>query len=347
MKRLAMKRLVLMLGVLGFICSAFAGNITVTAPAKGTVGTPTLVGASTDVKFNLLATQPGATEITVTVTIRKVSDNSIVTISPGTRLTPDNDGKASGQYQMTFTRGVNEEVPYKVEVRAVELGRTGEIYNTDQDLFVSPDLTRPKILQFNPSAASFVKGTVPITVQIEEPNLKDWRVQVNNQDIPNNTGTTVNSNGVFVVNWNTTGIPQDGAKTITFKIRDKGDNETTLNVDVTVDRNAPTVLIATPRSGSVISPGTYINVIVDITDFSGSSVDVTGVDIVARKLDNTYVTRVARISFQQTSQTGRRWSGRIKWRAGLLPSDFKIIATVVDRAGNVATAQSVTVRIGP
>jgi hypothetical protein len=87
-------------------------------------------------------------------------------------------------------------------------------------------------------------------------------------------------------------------------------------------------------------------VIVDVADASSSSVDWTGMDVIAKRLDGTFITRVTRISFKASGSNGDRWIGRIKYRAGLLPTTFKIVATVTDKAGNSAAPQEVTVTIG-
>lgn len=323
--------------------TAMGGSITVTEPAAGSIGNPTLIGKTAKIRFN---TQAGtnATKVTVTATIKKISDNSIIGVQSG-EATPDTDGKASGEVPLAFAENVTEEVPYRIEVRAREDGRPGEVYNPI-DIFVLPDLTKPKILQFNPNTTTFVRGIVPVIVRIQEPNLKDWRIQVNNQDIPLNTGTTVNGNGEFTVNWNTNGLQTDEAKTINVRVRDKADNETTLGIEVTVDRLAPTVNFAAPRSGATISPGTTISVSIDVTDFNQAALDTSGVDVVARRMDGSFITRVARISYNGTGNNSKRWVGRIRWRQGLLPSQFKLVASVVDRAGNAASPQSVLVRLG-
>lgn len=319
---------------------ANAGVLTITEPASGTVSNPTLIGNNASIKFNITG---GVNRVDLVATLRKVSDNTVV----GTfneQATPDADGKASGQIALALVEGVTEEVPYKVTVTARDIN-IATTYNTIT-LYILPDLTKPKILQFNPNQTSFVKGVVPITVRVSEANLKDWRVQINNQDIPNNTGTTVNSNGEFVVQWITSGLLTDGPKTINIRVRDEADNETSLAVDVTVDRNPPTVAFLVPRSGSTISPGTTISVVMDITDFNQAALDTSGVDVVVRKMDGTFIARVSRISYNGTGSNTKRWVGRIRWRQGQLPSQFKITASVVDRAGNAASPQTVTVRLG-
>lgn len=318
---------------------ASAGTLTITEPAAGTSSNPTLIGKNAKIKFNIAG---GVNKVNLRATIRKFSNNEEIGVRTA-EATPDSDGKASGEINLGFAENVTEEVTYRVIVTATDINNATTY--SSRTLFVLPDLTRPKILQFNPTEGLGVKGIVPITVRILEPNLKDWRIQINNEDIPNNTGETVDANREFTVNWNTSALLADAEKTINIRLRDKADNETTLNVTVFVDRKAPTVSFASPRSGTTVSPGTTINVAIDIGDFSSDTLDVSGVDVVVRDTSGRFIARVARVSFN-ASGNGRRWVGRIRWRAGLLPSTFRITASVLDKAGNAATPQTVTLRLG-
>lgn len=339
-----MKRFLLGLVAVVSAVSAYAGTINVTSPAKGTAQAPTLVGGSTSINFGL-TNMVNVAKINIKV-VRLTDNVTILDQKDALRVTPSTTNKdGSGTYNLTFAEGAAE-VAYRVEVRAEDLNNA-TAYNTDQDLFVKPDLTKPKILSFNPVNNAFVKGVVPIRVRISEANLQDWRVQVNNQDIPNNAGTTVNANGEFVVNWDTTGIVLDGAKTISIRIRDEAGNEENRNLTVTLDRIAPVATIRAPVNNTTFSAGTTIVITVDIKDASSSSVNVTGIDVVARTTGNAFITRAARLSFTALDATTNRWTGRIRWQAGLLPGTFKIVVTAVDRAGNVSpTPQTVTVKIG-
>jgi hypothetical protein len=341
---LRVKRLFLSAVISLLAACSFAGTISVNSPATGTAADPTLVGANTSITFALTAMVNVAK---INITVFRQSDNTIFFQAlDATRVTPsttNHDG--SGSYNLTFTEGTPE-VVYRVEVRAVDLnGAT--TYNTDQNLFVKPDVTKPKFLSFNPVDGSFVKGIVPIRVKIKETNLQDWRVQIGGQDIPNNTGTTVSATGEFVVNWDTTGILLDGPRTINVRVRDLASNEENININVQIDRVAPTVTIRAPVNNTTFSAGTTIVITVDIRDASSTSVNASGVDVVVKRMDGTFITRAARISFSAIDGSTVRWNGRIRWVSGQLPSQFKIVVTAVDRAGNVApTPQSVTVRIG-
>ncbi|MEQ1820935.1 MAG: hypothetical protein ABL949_00305 [Fimbriimonadaceae bacterium] len=323
---------------------SMAGTINVNSPARGTPTAPTLVGTSKSINFALTNM---VNEAKVSITVRRQSDNSLffesidaVSVTPST-----NNHDGSGTFNLTFAQGTPE-VVFRVEVRARDINNE-TTYNVDQDLFVKPDVTKPKILSFNPITNSFVKGIVPIRVRISETNLKEWRVQVNSQDIPNNTGSTVNAQGEFVVNWDTTGIQLDGAQSISIRVRDLADNEETTNISLTLDRIAPTVTIRAPVNNTTYSAGTTITITVDIRDASNAAVNFSGVDVVARTTAGAFITRASRVSFQPVDGTTNRWVGRIRWVQGQLPSTFKIHVTAVDKAGNVPpTPQTVTVKIG-
>lgn len=320
---------------------ASAGTLTITEPAAGTLANPTLIGSNAKVKYNITG---AVNSIRFSLTLRKVSDNSEVLLSAGDPVSPDADGKASGELPLSLDREQIDDTPYRLIVRAVDVN--GATTYSDVTLFVQPDLTKPKLLEFNPNDRAFVKGTVAIVVQIDEPNLKEWRVQIDSRDIPNNTGTTVDANGAFVVNWDTSRVETDGLRLINVKIKDKADNETTKTIEVTVDRQKPTVSIVSPRANAVISPGTTINVVVDIRDFSQESVDVSGVDVIVRDMNNRFITRVTRVSFTNSGENTRRFIGRIVWRNGRLPNQFKLIVNAVDKSGNSAAQQTITCRIG-
>ena len=324
-----------------------ASTITVTSPAKGSLAAPTPTKPSVNISFNIVASlgPPAPGEVTIDVKVFRLDTGALYRNLPAHhKVTPNTDGKVSGTLPaITFTKGIDPEVTYRFEVRAREVDRPAEVYNTDQNLFLRPDLTAPKILQFNPLNGSFVKGTVKISAQIEELNLKDWRVQVDGADLPNGTGTTVGAEGTFTVDWDTSGVILDGAKTISIRVRDTADNEVTQTINVTIDRVKPIITIQAPLNNSSYPPGTTLAVTVDVRDVG---INVTGVDVVLRTTAGAFIIRVARQGFSSIGNNTFRWTGRVRWRQGLLPPTFKLHATAIDRAGNLATPQSVTVRVG-
>src|SRR6185436_16276420 len=120
-------------------------------------------------------------------------------------------------------------------------------------------------------------GIVTITVLVQEPNFKDYRVTINGNDIPNNTGETLN-NGEFTVTWDTNGIQLDGTQTIGIRLRDLANNEDNRTITVTLDRVKPSVNIVQPRSDTSLRRGSNVSVAVDVTDVSTTSVDITGIE---------------------------------------------------------------------
>ncbi|MCO5295295.1 MAG: hypothetical protein M9921_00400 [Fimbriimonadaceae bacterium] len=302
-----------------------AQTLTVTSPTDGA-----FVGSSTQVKFLI----SGAT-LEVTVKALATGPGGVQTSVEG-RFTPNSQGQIDNNLTLSFGPS-NPEGAYTIVVTATEPGAT----YTPKTLNVTLDRTKPKFLQFNPTNNAFVRGPfIPISVELDEANVKEWRVQVNNQDIPNNTGNTQS----FTVTWDTSGIELDGAQTITIKVTDEAENTATQSISVTLDRVDPVLTIQYPRSDTNLRRRATISVVVDVTDLSTSSIDVTGIDVFVQSLTGAFITRVARSSVRTSGNNTLRWSGRIRWRPGL-PNEFKIVTTARDRAGNVAATQEVTVRL--
>jgi len=305
--------------------SAIAQTLTVTSPTDGA-----FVGSSNQVKFLI---RNAVLEVTVRVVATGPLGGS--TQVEG-RFSPNSQGNIDSNLSLTFSAS-NPEGAYTIVVTATEPGQT----YTPVTLSVTLDRTKPKFLQFNPTNNAFVRGPViPISVELDETNVKEWRVQVNSQDIPDNTGTTEE----FTVNWDTSGIELDGPQSITIRVKDEADNESTQTINVTLDRVSPVLTIQYPQQNTILRKRSTISVVVDLTDLSTQSIDVTGIDVVVKSLDGvtTYL-RVAREAVRNSGSSTLRWSGRIRWR-WTLPTEYKIVATARDKAGNVAAIQEVTVR---
>ncbi|MBC8063655.1 MAG: hypothetical protein H7Y17_02400 [Chlorobia bacterium] len=302
-------------------------TLQVTSPLEGA-----FLGFNNQVKFLITnATE----ETTVRVTAAGPGGSTVKEED----FTPNQDNKIDGSITLNF----NESSPsgaYTITVEAFDSTFTA----TPVVRNVTVDVTRPKILEFNPIQNGSVKGPiVPINVKLSEANLKEWRVKIDGNDIPNNTGTTVDGNNSFQVNWTVTGFLTDGNHTISISVKDKSENESTQSVSVRLDRLAPSLSIAFPRSDSQVRPNSDFSVIVDVSDPNGGLMDLTGLDVIVRKLDNTYLYRVPRVSFQATGSGSYRWTGRVRNKAVSLPSQFKIVASGVDKAGNIAVEQEVIV----
>lgn len=322
-------RLRLLFGVVAFIATAVAnavGILTVTSPTEGA-----FLGANNNLTFNIT----GAT-VEVQVTVAVTGPGGTTTIGPQP-FNPDADGKISGSIPINFSQS-SPEGAYTIDVSATE---NGSPY-TPVTLHVTVDVTKPKFYDFNPIANSFVKGpTVPIVVKVVEANLKVWRVQVNGQDIPNNTGTTLDSDNTFTVMWDVSGILQDGPQTINIDVKDQANNDSNQSFTVTIDRVPPTATIQYPRSDTKVRPHSTIAVTVDVRDTQGSNaIDVTGIDVVLKDMTDHQIMRVPRTSFQSG-----RWTGRIL-SSTRLPNKFKVVVSTVNKAGIAGVTQTTIVTVG-
>jgi hypothetical protein len=302
--------------------AAFAGTLEVTAPTDGA-----FVGRNNTISFNIR-------QAVVQVTVRAQITGPGGTTSVQQQFTPNPQGEITGTLPLNFSPS-NPEGQYTIVVTATEPGNS----YTPVTINVTLDVTNPKFLQVNPLNNSFVKGVVPITVRVQEPNMKEMRIQVNDQDIPNNTSNQED----FTLLWDTTGIELDGDQTITVRVEDQAGNVSTKTIDVTLDRVRPTMAIQYPRTDSQIRRGSTFSVVLEVTDASESSVSANGIDVVLRKMDGTFIMRVARQAVQ-TSGGKLIWSGRVRW-SSLLPNQFKVVASGVDKAGNFATDQEVVITI--
>lgn len=306
----------------------FAGTLTVTSPTDGdylgksNTVTFNITGASVQVKVTAVATPTGGSGTPQTFS---------------TTVTPDNEGNASGSLSVNFGASAPEGA-YTLIVSASEPNNT----YASQTLNVNVDVTAPKFTELSPANGGFFRSVLRVRAKVEEANIETWRVRVNNQDIPNNQGNT----DTISVDYDAAGVEADGNQSVQVTVTDKAGNETTKTVNVTLDRIRPTVQIVYPTTSTRLSSGALVTVLVDISDATNTSVDKTGIDVIAKTLDGAYITRVTLVSLRSTNGTTQRWTGRIRYKKGLLPSRFVISVSVVDRAGNSATLQEVNVRYG-
>ncbi|HXH60221.1 MAG TPA: hypothetical protein VNI20_02560 [Fimbriimonadaceae bacterium] len=317
-------RIPTLLSLLLLSAASWAGTITVTSPVAGD-----FLGTSNSVKFNITG---AVVQVTVNV-VASLDSNPAINVSVQQNFSPDVNGNINGSIPLNFSPSTPEG-PYTLTVTATEPGAT---YNTVAPISVNVDVKAPKFGNFNPLSGAFVKGVVPISVDLDEPNVKEWRVRINNADIPNNSGST----NVMLVDWDTNTVVTDGSQTINLSVTDLANNSSTKDIGVTVDRIKPSSTILAPASGSTVRPGSRLAVIVDIADQFTGSVHFTGVDVEIQSMTGTVLHRVPRRSISSTGST-LHWTGRIRTTAAL-PSQFKIVVNAIDRAGNVAVTQEVTV----
>ncbi|MBS1708722.1 MAG: hypothetical protein JSS65_08385 [Armatimonadetes bacterium] len=307
--------------------AAFAGTITVTSPSDGD-----FLGQNNQVQFNI---KNSVTKVTVKATATSVADPSI-SITVQNDFTPSTGGDIGGSLTLNF----NQSVPQGAYTLAVTATEPGNAYNTPPVLALTIDLDAPKFLDFNPLNNGFVKGVVPISASFQEANMKEWRVQVGGADIPNNTGAT----NTLAVSWDTSGFTHDGPQSLSIKATDKAKNSASQNINLTIDRLPPSLAVNSPRDGETFRSGSNIPVVVTVTDQFSGSIDQYAIVVEVTDSNGVVLGRVARSS---TTNNGNSivWTGRLRATRDL-PATFKIKFTAVDKAGNVATTQTVLVNRG-
>lgn len=315
--------------VLAALCSALsayaAGTFNVTSPTNGK-----WLGSTNTMNFT-------GSNAVVQVTVRAVITSPGGSTTVSTTVNPDFNGNFTGTLPLNFSPSVAQG-DYTIVVTATEPGNT----YTPVNLNVKVDTKTPKLLEFTPAQNSFSKGTIPLLFKILEDNMKEWRIQVAGADIPNNTGTTETT---LAVSYDSSTLENDGPQNVSLTAKDQADNTLTFSVPLTIDRKAPNSVIQFPQSGSPIRPRSDINVIIDVADQFVGSVDLTGVDVVIQKIDGAFITRASRVSWKDSGNNTWRWTGRIRYRSGF-PSTYKIVVSALDKAGNVAVRQEVTIRPG-
>jgi len=304
-------------------CLTFAGTLTVTSPTTGAY-----VGTTNSLNFNITGAQVQVT-VTVAVTYPTGAKSTF-----NQEFSPDTSGDITGSMALDFTESDPQGV-YTINVSATEPGNTYAPTVLSVTLLPQP----PVFTAYSPASGNFVKGVVQIRATLQDTYLQGWRVQVNGQDIANNTGTT----DTVAVAWDTSGIVQDGPQTITIAATDLANNTTTKTITLTVLRVPPILTITYPTSGTKLVPGADISIVLSIQSEFAGAVDKTGVTVLAEKSTGTFIAMASVISF--TSGTTSVWNGRIRYQAGLLPKSFKIVATAVDRAGNAAVPQTVNLTL--
>jgi hypothetical protein len=306
--------------------AALAGNITVTSPNAGD-----FLGTSNNVKFLITG---AVVEVTIDVTATLDSDPGI-TVTVQRRFTPNSEGKIDNSVPLNFSPSTPEGA-YTLTVVATEPGNT---YNVVPPIPVFVDVKVPKFGNSNPLVDSFVRGNVPVVVDLIEPNVKEWRVKINGGDIPNNSG----SSNLVNVNWDSTTVVTDGPQTISVSVEDKAGNTSNKEIPVTVDRINPSSTILAPTVGSAIRPGSTLAVVAEIDDQFQGSIHWTGIRVRMMTMSDTLIALVPRRSIN-ASGDAITWTGRIK-TTGQTPDQFKIVIDAIDRAGNVAVTQEVVVNL--
>jgi hypothetical protein len=302
----------------------YAGTLTIRSPIEGA-----FIGFNSELSFLITGAR-----VDVNVKIR-VEGPAGVSEETET-YTPDSDGEIDESFRLGFDES-SPDGDYKITVSATEPNNT---YPT-QVVNVKLDKTAPKILELYPVTGSFVRGVVKIRARIQEPNIENWDIKVNGLSIPNNTGTT----NTVAVDWNTTGLTADGTNSVVLTVRDRAGNLGSATTSLTVDRVAPVISLVYPTASSRLNPDGAIPVLIDFSDASTNSISFTGLDVVLQRTDGSFLGRVTRVSSRTSGGTTLRWTGRFNYRRGTWPRTFKIVVNGIDRAGNRAVPQELTVTI--
>jgi hypothetical protein len=325
-----MRKLLLTFAATLIASASFAlGTLTVTSPLNGD-----FVGASTTFNFRV---QNAVVQVRVSILIAKNGGGPSTTL-PTVELTPDAEGNASGTAIWSPGTAFPEGL-YDVTVSATE----GGVPYVSVAFQVTLDTTKPEITDFAPAENSFVNGSLQtITATIVETNVQEWRVKVNDQDIPDNTGT----GNVVSVPWDPSVIEDDGEQTITISVKDEANNEETKTITVTLDRSSPEIIVLYPRPNQLVRPDAILGVSFDVLDAKDTSVDPVAIVVDVKRLNGTFIKRVGRRSYQSTGDTTSRWTGMVRVRLPAGITTFKIVITAVDKAGNVATTQEIPLVLG-
>lgn len=327
-----MLRPIVLLGLLTGSVAAFAQTVTVSAPQPND-----FLGSSNTLSF--AARNAPLQQHRFRVRVVNIANPLINFEFRKTVNQPNQENNINDTVSLNFARSTPEG-QYRIEF-IVDSPNVYNPGNATTPVIISPvtiDVVEPKFLDVNPINGAFVRGIVPVSLGLDEAFIKEWRVQVNGQDIPNNTGNSSSVN----VNWDTAGIEQDGPQTLNIRVEDEASNTANRSISVTLDRVAPTINVLTP-GGSSFRPGSNIPVSIDFVDQFGGSITPQSVDVLARRMDNTLLGRVARTSTRNNGAT-MNWTGRIR-RSRNFPNQFKLVITAVDRAGNPATTQEVVVNL--
>jgi hypothetical protein len=323
--------LTLLVGALS--CFSLAGTFTVTAPRTGDY-----LGRSNTLKFTVTG---GVVQARVIARATKVPATfPPTTFSTQRDFTPNADGNIDGSLPLTFDRSTPEGT-YRLDVEIIEPGNT---YTPNPVVLngIIIDVVEPKFLDSNPVSGGYVRGLVPIIAQVQEnpTSLEEWRVQINGQDIQNNTGTTQN----IAVNWDTSSIERDGVQSISITAKDRAQNNAVpLSISVTLDRVPPSTSISSPPTSFQFRRGTIIPVSVDFVDQFSGSVNASGIDMQIVNMAGNVLGRVTRVNTTNNGGT-LRYIGRIL-NTQNLPSPFKIRIDATDRAGNPAVRQETVVNL--
>lgn len=276
-------------------------------------------------------------QVKIVAVTTKVSDPSATFRSEGL-FSPTAEDKIDGSLQYNFAESLGTGL-FNVRVDMFYANDLATAIRTVNITNVSIDTKAPKLRNVVPTTGGFVSSLIPIRATIDEPNVNRWQVRVNSADFANNSG----SNNQVSLTYDARTVENDGPQTISLDVTDRGQNSVNRTINVTLDRVKPNATVSSPTS-IVYRPNATIPVLINIADQFQGSVQSTGVNVYLRTMDGQFIQKVARSSARPNG-TGLQWVGRIV-RTNKIPKRFKLRVESVDRAGNVASVQEVTVNYG-
>lgn len=323
----------LVLTFIAFVCClvAQAQIFKVSSPTSGD-----FLGRNNSIRFTITGASFQARVVaTYTSTETDAGGNPVARFQFETLGDPNPGGEINGSINTNFS----ETAPTGIYTLKVEYFSQGNLINTVNISNLTIDTRNPKFRGTTPGNNSFVNRVVVIRADIEESNLKKWTVTVGDKEIPNNTGTT----NPVRVDWDTSNIEKDGPQSISIQVEDQARNIATKTISVTLDRIKPVITISSPTTAPY-RPRSNVPVSIEIADQGAGSVAAASVSVSLRTLDGQFIGKVARISARQNGNN-LSWTGRIR-KSARFPSKVKVVVTAVDRAGNAATIQEVTLTYG-
>lgn len=322
-----MKRFSIVLVALATLAgSALAQTLNVTSPNDGD-----FLGRNNRLRFTIRNLTSQARVVVTTVNDARPT----VRFSTEGLFDPDAENDVNDSLALNFDAATPEGL-YTV---TVEVFVQGSVRQTRTIRNLRIDTRVPRFRNVAPANNAFVNRLVNVRADLDEPNVKLWRVTVNDRDVPNNSGT----NSQVRVTWDTEAVEFDGSQSISIRAEDQAQNVANRSISVTLDRVAPSSSVLSPGNVSY-RPGATIPVSIQVNDQFSGSVNALGLNVVLRTMDGRYLGRVARIS-ARASGNGLLWNGRIRLNSRL-PRQFKLVAEARDRAGNSAQTQEVVVNVG-
>ncbi|KQM82121.1 Ig-like domain-containing protein [Agromyces sp. Leaf222] len=196
---------------------------------------------------------------------------------------------------------------------------------TTTTIKVTVDNSKPVVTIDAPAADSFVRGTVPVKVTLDDPNLKSYNLRVDSAGLSYAYQATNGAQPDFA--WDTTTLA-DGVHTLLATATDTVGNKATTTIKVTVDNTRPVLAITSPADGAAFAASAGVQVDAEASD-AGKLGDV---------VVNLYKDGVLLKSLGKQAPAGAAaWAGSWILPSGLADSTYTLKAGITDLAGNNRT----------